>query len=579
MTRPARKPSFLHNWGLALVALTALGLVAAIWGAAAAGGAITGQHQVDGNPFGYLLQLALGQRQWPGTPATLILIALAVLLIVVTVLLVMSGLRRHHRANTAVGQIDRTARQMRRANDLAGLAPAGVAASARRLRPTSQIDPADPAQHGRLIGNTVVDNVELRVDWESLEVDIWGPRRGKTTTLTIPRVVEAPGPVLATSNKRDLVDATRGPRGKRGRVWTFDPQQVANEPAGWWYNPLSRISGINDAMILTSHFAMGTRNPDAKTDAYFDNAAEGLLGNYLLAAALGDKSLLDVYGWISNSRDRGAYNLLVQAGQEQCARDVNSVLEAPEKQRSGVFDTAKTLLQCLRDPGVAQWVTPPTDSRPEFHPEHFVESTDTLYLLSIEGAGSSAPLVAALTEHVCHAAVQAGSRSPGGRLDPPLYAALDEAANVCKWRELPNLYSHFGSRGVVVDTILQSWAQGEEVWGRGGMEKLWGAANVRTYGGGAADPQFLRRLSDMVGPQDWEKWSFSIDSSGRRSHSAQGHRYDRLGPAELFEMPPGRVLVLAGAATIVRSIPWMTGPHAGEIELSLATYDPGARTP
>jgi hypothetical protein len=30
----------------------------------------------------------------------------------------------------------------------------------------------------------------------------------------------------------------------------------------------------------------------------------------------------------------------------------------------------------------------------------------------------------------------------------------DEAANVCRWRELPNLYSHYGSRGVALMTIL-----------------------------------------------------------------------------------------------------------------------------
>ena len=48
---------------------------------------------------------------------------------------------------------------------------------------------------------------------------------------------------------------------------------------------------------------------------------------------------------------------------------------------------------------------------------------------------------------------------------------LDEAANVCRWRELPNLCSHYGSRGILM-TLLQSWTQGVEVWGRDGMRKL-----------------------------------------------------------------------------------------------------------
>ncbi|WP_225224449.1 TraM recognition domain-containing protein [Cellulomonas sp. JH27-2] len=57
----------------------------------------------------------------------------------------------------------------------------------------------------------------------------------------------------------------------------------------------------------------------------------------------------------------------------------------------------------------------------------------------------------------------------GGRLDVPLLGVLDEAANVCRWSQLPNLYSHFGSRGIVLMTILQSWSQGVQVWRREGM--------------------------------------------------------------------------------------------------------------
>ena len=57
--------------------------------------------------------------------------------------------------------------------------------------------------------------------------DIWGPRKGKTTSRAIPTIMAAPGAVLVTSNKRDVVDATRDPRARRGRVWVFDPQAIA----------------------------------------------------------------------------------------------------------------------------------------------------------------------------------------------------------------------------------------------------------------------------------------------------------------------------------------------------------------
>ena len=39
----------------------------------------------------------------------------------------------------------------------------------------------------------------------------------------------------------------------------------------------------------------------------------------------------------------------------------------------------------------------------------------------------------------------------------------------------------------VLMTILQSWSQGVEVWGRDGMRKLWSAPNIKVYGGGVAE--------------------------------------------------------------------------------------------
>jgi hypothetical protein len=42
--------------------------------------------------------------------------------------------------------------------------------------------------------------------------------------------VDAPGAVIATSNKRDTLDATRSLRECEADVWAFDPQQVAGEP-------------------------------------------------------------------------------------------------------------------------------------------------------------------------------------------------------------------------------------------------------------------------------------------------------------------------------------------------------------
>lgn len=40
-----------------------------------------------------------------------------------------------------------------------------------------------------------------------------------------------------------------------------------------------------------------------------------------------------------------------------------------------------------------------------------------------------------------------------------LRAVLDEAANICKIADLPDLYSHLGSRGITPYVILQSYRE------------------------------------------------------------------------------------------------------------------------
>ena len=47
---------------------------------------------------------------------------------------------------------------------------------------------------------------------------------------------------------------------------------------------------------------------------------------------------------------------------------------------------------------------------------------------------------------------------------------------------------------------------------------------------------------------------------------------------ELAAMPKGRAVVLASGArpTLIRTQPWMTGPHAADVEASIRAHDPQA---
>jgi hypothetical protein len=90
-----------------------------------------------------------------------------------------------------------------------------------------------------------------------------------TYQITDPR----PGAFIATSNKRDILDATRGMREREGDMWVFDPQQVAGEQPLWWWDPLSFVVNDDTARELAQHFAFGSRAANARADTFFDGHA------------------------------------------------------------------------------------------------------------------------------------------------------------------------------------------------------------------------------------------------------------------------------------------------------------------
>jgi type IV secretory pathway TraG/TraD family ATPase VirD4 len=125
--------------------------------------------------------------------------------------------------------------------------------------------------------------------------------------------------------------------------------------------------------------------------------------------------------------------------------------------------------------------------------------------------------------------------------------------------------------------VLQSWAQGCAAWGEPGMKKLWGASNLRIYGGGVADTEFLRSLSELVG--DHEQIRRSIHNGQAGSSTGTTWQRERvLDTATLGALPKGTALVLLSGArpVVVRSSPWWEGPAAEAVRASIARYDPTA---
>ena len=550
-------------WAIPVLAGAAAAGAGGVWLAAEVTCWTGGTRHRPGTPFSYVRAVITARAPWPDPLGwTVAATALLVLIIAVvtTVYLVTARRGRTHRS-------ERIARYLAPHRDRVRLGPRARAGEVARLAPKAA------SWRGTPLGRIVPGRRLACAGPEDVTVDVWGARAGKTTSRVIPAILDAPGPVIATSNKRDLPDATMAIRARHGRTWLFDPQGLASDgrPA-FIYDLLGAVRDVSSAQKLAAIFEASTREPGARTDAHWDTAGRDLLAWLFLAAASASLPAGQVWDWLANPDDAAPATLLRRAGHDGPATAVEGVLGQPDKMRGSTYGTAQRMARALVNPSLLAWVTR-TPGLPVFDPSAFPASSETLYALSREGEGSGGPFVAALTAHVCEAAERLAAGTPLGRLPVPMIVELDEAANIVRWPELPKLYSHYGSRGILLHCYLQSWTQGAEAWGEYGMRSMWSAATIRVLGAGVADEKFLSEFSSLIGDhEDWVLQSMYTSSRGDRQRTQSLRKERALAVSDLASLPRNRAVVFASGSrpVVIRTVPWMDGQYAAEIKAALS---------
>ena len=426
---------------------------------------------------------------------------------------------------------------------------------------------------GYPLGLNIVDNTSMYTSWEDMAIVLAGPRSGKSLCYAIPAVLSAPGPCLATSNKGDILDVTAPIRRldhPNGRIWTFDPERIADpnrKSAPWVWDLIASVQSIADAKRIADCWRYASGQPSTGGDDFFPGTAAQQLADYLFAAHLGGKTVADVFRWASSERNTEPVTILTKhEGYGEIAARVSSVIALTPETRSGVFGSLQTMVAFLADPDVIEWVLPREgDGTPEgrdvFDPLAFATSEgDTLYLLSAQGRPSTA-LTASLTAVVAFTAfqyAQSECTDNNRRLPRPMCCVLDEAANICRWPELADVYSYFGSAGIPIMTIWQNPDQGKAAFGETNFGSLFNNANILVYLGGIKDAKWLGEISSLVGQREIVRGSLNIDGQGRRSVNNSIQKENILDVSDLAEWPVGRALVLASQcrAQIDRTMPW-----------------------
>ncbi|WP_267785057.1 type IV secretory system conjugative DNA transfer family protein [Paenarthrobacter ureafaciens] len=503
---------------------------------------------------------------------------------------IVGGLLLARKASPKSSWVDPAARHMAAFKEVKSLSAKVTIADNRKMKCQADGWP------GFELGKIVPTSQPLYANAELVGLIFAGPRAGKSASYAVPFILDAPGAVIVTENKRFLTDATRDVRAKNGgNIWVFDPQRIVGEAPGWWWNPLSMVHDAASAWTLADTFAKAEmESVGEKGFQFFELRATQLLRGFFLAAAVKGLPLSTVQEWISDRdvREPEAIAILNETRHVEVLNQLASIF-SPDSlpERSGVFSTAQIMTECLTNHEIARWVNPVQGDevaspevpgsvyrgRRHFNPAEFVRSKDTLYSLSKDSAGGGRALVTAMAVAVLEAAVEFATECPGGRLPVPLSAILDEAANVCRWSKLPKEYSHFGSRGILVATILQSYSQGESVWGEKGMEALYQAANWVLYLGGNKPGPFLSKTSEAVGDYYYTTPG-SPGSKDSPRGPAQEHRDRIFDVAELAALPKGRGILITGQnrAALVKSTPWMWTKHKEAVEASLRAHDPQA---
>jgi type IV secretion system protein VirD4 len=367
------------------------------------------------------------------------------------------------------------------------------------------------------------------------------PRAGKTGWLSSV-ILRYPGPVLSTTTKHDVFALTSGVRAWRGPVHVFNPQAVGNVPSTFRWNPVAGCDDPATAIRRADAFASSVSQHGVEDASFWASKASDYLRAYFHAAALARLDLQAVARWVTGLDPADAEAILAAAGTAtgwQWASQLAELRGHADKTAQTIRMTMSRALAFLADPALADAVTPA--DRDCFDIEGFLGQAGTLYLIAETRGEDSpvAPLFACLANEIHYTAALAGSRMPGGRLDPPLLMALDEVTQICPV-PVPSWLADSGGKGIQIITVAHGNAQLRARWGTDGARIIADTSAAKIWLPGISDPEALETASMLCG------------SAAMREHGEDWtSRHPVMTSDMIRQLPATRALVIRGGCSPV----------------------------
>ncbi|WP_169582092.1 MULTISPECIES: TraM recognition domain-containing protein [Microbacterium] len=366
------------------------------------------------------------------------------------------------------------------------------------------------------------------------------PRSGKGYRVLISAILDWTGPLITTSTTNDNLTATLRMRQRRGDVHVFDPQGLSGIA-----HPLriSPIAGCEDPLVAMQRgtaIITGTALGASQTNAEWAQASGVVLGRLLHAAAVGGRSIADIYDWGSGpALARAAVEVLRSDGAPGWGDSLEATISGDEKLASSIWFGVQGAVAPLAVPQIRDALMPrPGD--PVFDPQEFLDAANTLYLIgSASGASAMGGWLSAVLDDIVEVARIRALASPGSRLPHPLGLILDEIANMFRWANLPRIMADGGGRGICTFVVLQALSQAETAWSRAEADTIWAAATAKVILGGASHVDHLRDIEALLGNRETRRTNRSWTTRDA-GHSTSEHteRIPLMSVDEIRRLPP-----------------------------------------
>lgn len=398
-------------------------------------------------------------------------------------------------------------------------------------RPTAEVKPEEV---GFYIGRDIRSRRKLYASIEDTAIVVAAPRQGKDVHFVTPFTIDAPGPCIVTSTRRETFVNTAMVRAQYGEVYVFDPFNWTGWPNRMRWSPLQGCEDPNvcavrsGTLIQSSHF-------DIKIEGTQLTGVLTILRCLLHAGAIGKVNFRDVMRWIHQADPDEAIDILRQGEEEGTAAPGYLAQLEFSRNDQDAWRNAIQVMHCFSHPNVLEDCSPPVGE--EFDFSTFLKGRNTLYFVGKQQPdwGGIAPVVTTIIEQYFRSARGAAMKSPTGRLDPPLTFELNQVADICPLGGLPVYMGESGGYSIVVHVYLTSMAEARARWGGDGAARLWENSSIKIVTGGSGTAKDIDELSDLIG---------------------KDHGKQVLRPEELRTMPFGRAAVVAGTARPVEM--WLT---------------------